>query len=277
MGTSHTPDKYESKVAQPKEVDDLGGSAERALLEEQSMSQEAKEQFSKTLTQLARELCDSGGPLLSDTIDANHVACYLALETEKNYLASNMFSGDCEFTVMEIWQQCVELVRQSGGDDKQYFALMDEKWLVLQYCNLMQRRRTQSIADDTEPLRTIEHVIKQWIVGAAQKQATMNQNSAKSGETSPVLSKEKAVDTASTGLINDLDRRQWKEECYIAMEEEILRERLFVSRGRSSSRVDTKPSKEEIQEQSKWVVDEMGVLCRCERQIVGVANVLPSV
>ncbi len=41
------------------------------------MSQEAKEQLAKTLTQLARELSDSGGQLLSDTIDANHLACYL--------------------------------------------------------------------------------------------------------------------------------------------------------------------------------------------------------
>ncbi len=105
-GTSHTQVRDESKVAQPKEADDRTGSAERALMEEQSMSQEAKEQLAKTPTQLARELSDSGGPLLSDTIDANHLACYLALEAEKNYLAPNMFSGDCEFTVMETWQQC---------------------------------------------------------------------------------------------------------------------------------------------------------------------------
>jgi hypothetical protein len=171
-----------------------------------------------------------------------------------------MYSGDCEFTVREIWQQCVELVRQSGGDNKQHVALVDEEWLVVQYCNLIQKSRAQSIADDSEPLRTIEHVIKQWIVGAAQKlQATKNWKHVKSGETSPVLLKEKTVDAASTGLINDVDRRQWEEECYNAMEEEILRERLFVSRGRGSSRVDTKPSKEELQEQSKWVVDEMGV------------------
>jgi hypothetical protein len=37
------------------------------------MSQEAKEQEAKTLTRLARELSDSGGPLLNDTIDANHL------------------------------------------------------------------------------------------------------------------------------------------------------------------------------------------------------------
>ncbi len=71
--------------------------------------------------------------------------------------------------------------------------------------------------------------------------------------------KEKAVETANIGLINDVDRGQWEEKCFNAMEEEILREKLFVSRGRGSSRVDTKPSKEELQEQSQWVVDEMGV------------------
>jgi hypothetical protein len=96
----------------------------------------------------------------------------------------------------------------------------------------MKKRRAQSIADDSEPLSTIEHVIKQWIVGAAQKlQAKKNRKGVKPGETSPVLSKEKAVDTASTGFINDVHRRQWEEQRYNAMEEEIRRERLFVSRG----------------------------------------------
>jgi hypothetical protein len=43
------------------------------------------------------------------------------------------------------------------------------------------------------------------------------------------------------------------------MEEEILKERLFVSRARGASHLHTKPSKEELQEQCKWVVEEMGV------------------
>jgi hypothetical protein len=207
-GTSHTQVRDKSKVAQSKAADDRTGSAERTLMEGQSMSQEAKEQLAKTLTQLARELSDSGGPLLSHTIDANHLACYLALEAEKNYLAPNMFSGDCEFTVMEMWQQCVELVRQSGGDDQQYVALVDEEWLNLQYCNLMRKRRAQSLVNDSEPLRTVVRVIKRWVVGAARNlQATKNLKGVKPGEASPALSKEKAVDTVSTGFINDGDRQ----------------------------------------------------------------------
>jgi hypothetical protein len=178
--------------------------------------------------------------------------CYLALEAEKNCLAPNMFSGDCEFTVMEMWQQCVEIVRQSGGDDQQYVALVDEEWLVLQYCNLMRKRIEQSFADGSQSLRTIEQVIKRWIVGAARRlQATKNLKSVKLGEASSPLSKEKAVDTVSTGFINAGNRQQWEEECYNAMEEEILKERLFVSRARGASHLDAKPSKEELLEQSK--------------------------
>ncbi len=43
-GTSHTQVRDESKVAQPEAVEDRTGSAERDLMEGQSMSQEAKEQ-----------------------------------------------------------------------------------------------------------------------------------------------------------------------------------------------------------------------------------------
>jgi hypothetical protein len=119
-GTSHTQDGDESKVVQPKEVDNLSGSAEHALVEEQKRAQAAKEQVSEAMTHLARELCSLGGPLLSDVLDANHMACYQALEAEKNSLVPNMYDGDCVFTVMEMWQQCVEMVRQSGGDEKHY-------------------------------------------------------------------------------------------------------------------------------------------------------------
>jgi hypothetical protein len=154
-GTSHTQEGDDLKVAQPKEVDNLSGNTERALAEEKMRAQAAKEQVSEAMTHLARELCSLGGPLLSDVLDANHKACYLALEAEKNRLAPNMFNGDCVFTVMETWQQqCVEMVRQSGGDDKHYAALADEEWLDQQDYNLMRKRREQSLADDSEPLRT---------------------------------------------------------------------------------------------------------------------------
>jgi hypothetical protein len=172
-------------------------------------AQTAKEQVSKTMTYLTRELSSIVGPLLSDTLDANHLACYLALEAEKNCLAPNMFKGDCVFTVMEMWQQCAEMVHQSGGDNKHFAALADEEWLDQQYRNLMMKRREQSLADDSEPLRTVIEVIKRWIVGAAQRlQATKNLEGVKPGEAASVLSKVKAADTDSTGLINDVVREQ---------------------------------------------------------------------
>ena len=144
--------------------------------------------------------------------------------------------------------------------EETYVALVDEEWLVLQYCNLMRKRIEQSFADGSQSLRTIEQVIKRWIVGAARRlQATKNLKGVKPGEASSPLSKEKAVDTVSTGVINAGDRQQWEEECYNAMEEEILKEKIFVSRARGASHLDAKPSKEELLEQSKWVVDEMGV------------------
>ena len=51
---------------------------------EKDEAQKVKEQMAATLTHLARELSDiKGGPLLSDTIDANHLACYQALDAER--------------------------------------------------------------------------------------------------------------------------------------------------------------------------------------------------
>jgi hypothetical protein len=48
---------------------------------EEDKAQKAKEQMAATLAYLARELSDiKEGPLLSDTVDAYHVACYQALD-----------------------------------------------------------------------------------------------------------------------------------------------------------------------------------------------------
>jgi hypothetical protein len=107
-GTSHTQGSDESKGAQAKEVDNLIGGAECALEEEQIKSQASKEQMSKTMTYLARELSSIGGPLLSDALDANHMACYLALDAERVSLSQRTRKEDGVFTVLEIWQQCVE-------------------------------------------------------------------------------------------------------------------------------------------------------------------------
>ncbi len=82
-----------------------------------------------------------GSLLLSDTLDANHLACYLALEAEKNYLAPRLCKGDCLFTVIELWQQCVEVVRQeSSGNKRHCEALTEEDWMHQQYQNLHDRR-----------------------------------------------------------------------------------------------------------------------------------------
>ncbi len=74
-----------------------------------------KEQTKRKLTHLTREMSLSGGPPLSDTLDAKHWACYLVLGEEMNALALRVFRDDCDFTAVEIWQQCVELIKQSEG------------------------------------------------------------------------------------------------------------------------------------------------------------------
>jgi hypothetical protein len=66
-GTSNTQANEEIKEAQAKEVDNLNGGAKYVLeKEERVKAQIAKEQMSKTLSYLARQLSDIGGPLLSD-------------------------------------------------------------------------------------------------------------------------------------------------------------------------------------------------------------------
>ena len=114
---------------------------ERRLVTSAQVLKADEEQTKRTLTYLARELSSMGGPLLSDTLDANHLACYLALETEKNHLASRLCKGDCLFTVIELWQQCVEVVRQeSSGNKRHYEELTEEDWMHQQYQNLHDRR-----------------------------------------------------------------------------------------------------------------------------------------
>ena len=88
--------------AKKKKASNLNAGVE-SILEEKRLGAQADEgQTKRTLTYLARELSSMGGPLLSDTLDANHLACYLALEAEKNHLALKLFKGDCLFTVIEL-------------------------------------------------------------------------------------------------------------------------------------------------------------------------------
>jgi hypothetical protein len=101
-GTNHIQANDEAKGAQLKEVDNLSGSAERALEEERVKAQTVKEQTSKTMSYLARELSAIGGPMLSDTLDANHLACYLALDAERGSLSERTRKENCAFTVVEM-------------------------------------------------------------------------------------------------------------------------------------------------------------------------------
>ena len=82
-GASNTPAHNLTKVT--KDDDVLLNVGEERVLEggEKDKAQRAKEQLAVTLKYLARELIDAGGPLLSDAIDANHVACYQALDAER--------------------------------------------------------------------------------------------------------------------------------------------------------------------------------------------------
>ncbi len=88
--------------AKTKKASNLNASGESILEEKRLGIQADEEQTKRTLTYLARELSSMGGLLLSDTLDANHLACYLALEAEKNHLALKLFKGDCLFTVIEL-------------------------------------------------------------------------------------------------------------------------------------------------------------------------------
>ena len=127
-GASHTQVPNLTKVSKEDGVLPSGG-AERVLEgEEKGKAQEAKEQMAATLAYLARELSAIGGPLLSDTLDANHLACYQALDTKRSYLSVRSRKESCAFTVVEMWQQGVEMVRQSGGANRHYTALVDEEW-----------------------------------------------------------------------------------------------------------------------------------------------------
>ncbi len=126
--------------AKAKKASNLNASGESILEEKRLVTQADEEQTKRTLTYLARELSSMDGPLLSDTLDANHLACYLALEAEKNHLAPKLFKGDCLFTVIELWQQCVEVVCQSRGNERNYESLTEEEWMYQQYRNLLSRR-----------------------------------------------------------------------------------------------------------------------------------------
>ena len=75
------------KEAQSKAGDTPSGSEKSTLKNEKMKALIVKEQTKRKLTHLTREMSLSGGPPLSDTLDAKHWACYLVLEEEMNALA----------------------------------------------------------------------------------------------------------------------------------------------------------------------------------------------
>jgi hypothetical protein len=125
-----------------------------------------------TLKYLARELIDAGGPLLSDAIDANHVACYQALDAERISLSECTRKEQCTFTALEMWQQAVEMVQQSGADNREYTALVDEEWQYKQYRELFRKRANKALSMDLEPgslIGTDADALKRWLTGVAQR------------------------------------------------------------------------------------------------------------
>ena len=101
-GASNTPPLALAKGA--KDDDVLLSVGEECVLEggEEDKAQRAKKQLAATLKYLARELIDAGGPLLSDAIDANHVACYQALDAERISLSECTRKEQCAFTAVEM-------------------------------------------------------------------------------------------------------------------------------------------------------------------------------
>jgi hypothetical protein len=173
QGISNTPGPNLTKASNQDDGPHSIGEERVLEGEEKDKAQKAKEQMAATLKYLARELSDIGGPLLSDTIDAYHLACYQALDAERGYLSGFMRKENCAYTVVEMWQQGVEMVRQSGGANRIYTALVDEEWQYQQYRELF-RKRTVRWEEDVdvpvEPLMgTCPEAVKRWLTGAAQR------------------------------------------------------------------------------------------------------------
>ena len=226
---------------------------------EEDKAQKVKEQMAATLTHLARELSDiRGGPLLSDTLDANHMACYQALDAERISLMEKTSKEECSFTAVEMWLQAVEMVRQSGAVNRDYTALVDEEWQYRQYAVLFRKRSEKALSDEAEPgslIGTHPDAVKRLLTGAAQR-LQEKKNLDKRVESTSLA--EKVVENERKGAIQEEVRRQSEKECYDAMNQEIEVKSLFSSKTRGVFKRDTRPTKEELLLQSKWVVEEMG-------------------
>ena len=150
------------------------------------------------------------------------------------------------------------MVRQSGAVNRDYTALVDEEWQYQQYRELFRKRSEKARADDAEPgslVGTHPEAVKRLLTGAAQRLQEMKNLDKKVDSTSLA---EKAVEEEKKSAIQEDVRRQSEKECYDAMNQEIEVKSLFSSRTRGAVKRDTRPTKEELLQQSKWVVEEMG-------------------
>jgi hypothetical protein len=97
------------------------------------------------------------------------------------------------------------------------------------------------------------------LTGAAQRLQTLKNLEGESHEkylSAPA--KVRAAETDGVGSIPADVRKQWEEECYSAMNQEIMIKGLFKTRTRGFPWKSTAPLEEELRQQSQWVVDEMG-------------------
>jgi hypothetical protein len=219
-GASNTPAPNLTKVSKEDGVLLSVGEEQNLEGEKNDKAQKAKEQMAATLKYLARELSDIGGPLLSDTIDAYHLACYQALDAERGYLSDKMRKEHCAFNVVEIWQQGVEMVRQSGGANRIYTALVNEEWQYQQYRELFRelfRKRTErwerTIDAPVAPLMgTCPEAVKRWLTGAAQRlQAAKNLEAKEQGKSASASLKEETGELARKSAIPEDVWKQWQE------------------------------------------------------------------
>jgi hypothetical protein len=111
---------------------------------------------------------------------------------------------------------------------------------------------------DLEPgslIGTDTEAVKRWLTGAAQRLQEMKNLERKTGSTSLA---EKAEGIEGQSWVHEDVWRQWEKECLDAMSEDIEVKSLFSSRSRGVLKLDRKSTTEELLQQSKWVVEEMG-------------------
>ncbi len=118
-----------------------------------------------------------------------------------------------------------------------------------QYQNLHSRRVERSAAEGINPVTTTLEVIERWLTGAAQRlQVSKNREGTVSGESTSEDSLKRSREAVSIGL---------EKECYAALEGKVEIKGYFFKRSGGGMTRETRPSKEELQQLSKWMAEEM--------------------